>query len=141
MVAVPDATLAGRGGPIPQIAGAWHGHTQFQVFVNLTTQVITRQVLMTLNEGPAGNLDGLFCQSDSTAFPAFCQPLLGKVQSNGAVEVEFSNNSGGSTTKLKGSITGTIGCLDGSTGLVIAGTFQTHEHVGTVSVDSCPLPQ
>src|SRR5256885_230925 len=141
LVTLPGITQASGGGPIPQIAGTWHGQMQFQIVVNLTTQLITRQVVMTLDEDPAGNLGGLFCQSDSTAFPPFCQPLIGRVQSNGAVQIEFSNNAGGNTTKLKGSITGTIGCLDGSTGLVIAGTFQTREHVGTFSVNNCPLPQ
>jgi hypothetical protein len=95
---------------------------------------------MTLTEDPAGNLGGSFCQTDSPAFPAFCQPLIGKVQSNSAVQAEFSNNAGGNTTKLKGSVAGTMSCLDGSTGLVIAGTFQAREHVGIFSVNSCPLP-
>jgi hypothetical protein len=140
LLTLPGITLAG-GGRIPQIAGTWHGQTQFQVVVNLTTQIITRQVMMTLNQDPAGNLTGSFCQSDSTAFPPFCQDLIGKVQSNGAVQVEFSNGAGGNTTKLKGSITGTMGCLDGSTGLIIAGAFQAREHVGTFSVNSCPLSQ
>ena len=38
-----------------------------------------------------------------------------------------------------GCIAGTMGCLDGS-GFVIAGTFQTHEHVGTFSINNCPPP-
>ena len=93
---------AGGGAPIPQIAGTWRGQTQFQVLVNLTTQVVTREVVMTLGTDPAGNLDGLFCQRDSTAFPAFCLPLIGKVQSNGAVQIEFSNNFGGDAIGCSG---------------------------------------
>ena len=102
----------------------------------LTTQVMTRQVVMTLNEDPAGNLGGLFCQSDSPAFPAFCQPLLGKVQSNGAVQMEFGTG-GGASFKLNGGITGSMTCVDGSTGVIIAGTFQVREGLGTFSLNSC----
>ncbi len=54
VVAIPEfAGAAGGGAPIPQIAGTWRGQTQFQVVVNQTTQVVTREVVMTLGEDPA----------------------------------------------------------------------------------------
>jgi hypothetical protein len=59
------------------------------------------------------------------------------VQSNGAVQLEFSSG-GGATFKLNGGITGTMTCVDASVGQIIAGTFQVREGLGTFSFNNCP---
>ena len=137
MPATTTAGSGGNGGTVPQIGGTWHGQYTWMVFATGATapSEITRQVIMTLNEDAAGNLTGSFCLGQQS--PG-CFWLKGKVQSNGAVQIETGTGGGGSF-KLSGIITGTMACLDGSTGTIIAGTFQVREGSGSFSFNSCPV--
>jgi len=142
LLTMPATTIAsgggngGGGGPVPQIAGTWRGQYTWVVAAFGGPANVTNQALMTLDEDPAGNVVGSFCYG---AVPSpGCLPLKGRVQSNGAVRLEFASG-GGATFKLDGAITGTMACLDGSTGLVIAGVFQVREGSGTFSFNDCPV--
>jgi hypothetical protein len=128
----------GGGAAVPRIEGTWHGQYTWAVpaFGGPLPANVTNQALMTLVEDAAGNLGGRFCYG---AVPSpGCLPLKGKVQSNGALQVEFASG-GGATFKLNGTITGTMACLDGTTGLAMAGVFQVREGSGTFGFDDCPV--
>jgi hypothetical protein len=143
LLALPATMRASGGGgggaAVPQIAGTWHGQYTWAVFAfgGSTPPNVTHQALMTLVEDSSGNLGGSFCYG-AVASPG-CFPLRGRVQSNGAVQLEFASSGNGATFKMNGIITGPVACVDASTGLGIAGVFQVREGSGTFSFDNCPV--
>jgi hypothetical protein len=137
LLALPGIALAGGGGKnIPQIAGNWLGQYTYEIMFGVAAPPnVTREVIMTLAEDAAGNLTGQFCLG--VVSPG-CFLLKGKVQDTGAVQLEFVTNP---PFQMNGSITGSLTCLDGSTGLTIAGSFRARESSGSFSFNSCPRSQ
>jgi hypothetical protein len=117
------------------VSGTWRGtyHYDFAAFGPVD---VTRKALITLNEDPSGNLSGRFC--NETESPG-CYALVGKVQSNGAVQFEFSSDgSTGATFRFNGALAGTTGCADGTSATAMTGTFRVREGSGTFAFSRCP---
>jgi hypothetical protein len=126
----------GGGGSaiLPDVRGVWRGtyHYDFAAFGPVD---VTRKALVTITEDASGNLGGSFC--NETESPG-CYALTGRVQSNGAVQIEFSaDGSTGATFRFDGAIAGTKTCADGSTATAMTGTFRVREGSGTFAFSRC----
>lgn len=125
----------GGSAPLPDVRGVWRGTYHYE-FAAFGPSDVTRDALVTLNEDAAGNLSGTFCQGGRSS-PG-CNALGGKVQSNGAVQMEFSADGGTEGTfRLNGAITGTTTCTDGSSAMAMSGTFRVREGSGTFAFNRC----
>jgi hypothetical protein len=126
----------GGGGSavLPDVRGVWRGtyHYDFAAFGPVD---VTRNALVTITEDGSGNLGGRFCNEKES--PG-CSPITGRVQSNGALQFEFSADGGtGATFRFDGAISGTKTCADGSTATAMSGTFRVREGSGTFAFSRC----
>jgi hypothetical protein len=120
---------------LPDVSGVWRGTYTWQVaaFGPLASPV-TNALLAFISEDGAGNLWGRACPG-GVDNPG-CGGLVGRVQSNGAVQFDFGTG-GGSSFRFNGTV-GTVTCADGSTAKSLTGTFRAREGSGTFALDRCP---
>jgi len=120
---------------LPDVSGVWRGTYTWQVaaFGTLPSPA-TNALLAFINEDASGNLWGRACPGG--ADNPGCGGLVGKVQSNGAVQLDFGTG-GGSSFRFNGFV-GTATCADGSIATSMTGTFRAREGSGTFALDRCP---
>jgi hypothetical protein len=118
----------GRGavpsGPIPQIAGEYSGTAV------LGAPVIPVLSTMSLTEDAAGNLSGVVCIQE-------CTPLMsGKASGSPFFSFGVFQFKAGDD-QFSGIVEGTVTCIDGTTGLWVAGSFQNRGETSTFSFTTC----
>jgi len=112
----------GGGGAILQIAGTWKG----QIFFPAPPQM--KESVLVLNEDLAGNIKGTVDLGDGIPHG----PVTGTARNDGTFQLRMEG------AVMNGMVSGTVTCLDGSTGTWLSGGVQERGATGSFSVTSCP---